>query len=60
MEEEIDALTEEDFKEFLSAKTYEEQLKIVLKHSEKNQKGIESERKKENLQAKGDKDQRKQ
>ena len=40
------ALTMDDFREFLSAKTYEEQLGILLKHSEKNQKFIEIRRKK--------------
>lgn len=35
-------ITEEDLKEFLSAETYEEQLKILLAHSEKNQKSIEA------------------
>ena len=41
-EEEISTITEEDLKEFLSAETYEEQLKILLAHSEKNQKSIEA------------------
>ena len=40
------ALTMEDFKEFLSAKTYEEQFGILLKHSEKNKNHIEIRRKK--------------
>ncbi len=40
------ALTMDDFMEFLSAKTYEEQLGILLKHSEKNKNFIEIRRKK--------------
>ncbi len=40
------ALTMDDFREFLSAKTYEEQFGILLKHSEKNKKFIEIRRKK--------------
>ena len=40
------ALTIKDFQEFLSAKTYEEQFGILLKHSEKNKKYIEIRRKK--------------
>ncbi len=40
------ALTMEDFEEFLSAKTYEEQFGILLKHSEKNKKFIEIRRRK--------------
>ena len=40
------ALTIKDFQEFLSAKTYEEQFGILLKHSEKNKKFIEIRRKK--------------
>ena len=39
------ALTIKDFQEFLSAKTYEEQFGILLKHSEKNKKFIEIRRK---------------
>ena len=35
-----DALTLDDFMEFLSAKTYEEQLAILLVHSQKNQENI--------------------
>ena len=45
-----ESLTEEDLKEFLSAKTYEEQFEILLKHSQKNQKiiGIRRKKKMEN------------
>ena len=39
------ALTPDDLREFLSAKTYEEQFGILLKHSEKNKKFIEIRRK---------------
>ena len=39
------ALTMDDLNEFLSAKTYEEQFEILLKHSEKNTKFIEIRRK---------------
>ncbi len=39
-------LTMDDLNEFLSAKTYEEQFEILLKHSEKNKKYIEIRRKK--------------
>ena len=46
IEEETAAITEEDLKEFLSAKTYEEQFKILLAHSEKNQKSIEAKKEK--------------
>ena len=35
-EKENSVITEEDFKKFLSAETYEEQLKILLAHAEKN------------------------
>ena len=34
-------ITTEDFKEFLSAESYEKQLKILLAHAEKNQKSIQ-------------------
>ena len=46
MDDDNEGLTEEDLKEFLSAKTYEEQFEILLKHSQKNQKIIEIRRKK--------------
>ena len=39
-EDEITEITEEDFKEFLSAESLEEQFKILLAHAEKNQKII--------------------
>ena len=48
-EEDITEITEEDFKEFLSAESDEAQLKILLAHAEKNQKiilkkGVKNER----------------
>lgn len=46
MKDEEEVLTIDDLNEFLSAKTYEEQFGILLKHSEKNKKYIEIRRKK--------------
>lgn len=40
------AITMDDYREFLSAKSYEEQFGILLKHSEKNKNFIEIRRKK--------------
>ena len=45
MRDEEDAFTIDDLNEFLSAKTYDEQLEILLKHSLRNQKIIEIRRK---------------
>ena len=46
MKDEDEAFVIDDLNEFLSAKTYAEQLEILLKHSQKNQKIIEIRRKK--------------
>ena len=49
VEDETIEITEEDFDEFLSAESCEEQFKILLAHAEKNQKiilkkGVKNER----------------
>ena len=41
MVEDISAITEQEFDEFLSAKTDSERFKILLAHAEKNKKNIE-------------------
>lgn len=41
MVEDIPAITEQEFDEFLSAKTDAERFKILLAHAEKNKKNIE-------------------
>ena len=55
MVEDIPAITEQEFDEFLSAKTDSEQFKILLTHAEINQKIVEKKRKgkKENCNTNG-------